>query len=48
MSEHNWNLKEIFKNKEEFNIMKKSLEEDLENISTLFLLQIIRKSTRKI
>ena len=33
MSEHNWNLKEIFKNKEEFNIMKKSLEEDLENIS---------------
>ena len=33
MSEHNWNLKEIFKNKEEFNIMKKGLEEDLENIS---------------
>ena len=33
MSEHNWNLKEIFKNKEEFNIMKKGLEEDLEKIS---------------
>ena len=33
MSEHNWNLKGIFKNKEEFNIMKKGLEEDLENIS---------------
>ena len=33
MSEHDWNLKEIFKNKEEFNIMKKGLEEDLENIS---------------
>ena len=33
MSEHNWNLKEIFKNKEGFNIMKKGLEEDLENIS---------------
>lgn len=33
MSEYNWNLKEIFKNKEEFNIMKKGLEEDLENIS---------------
>ena len=33
MSEYDWNLKEIFKNKEEFNIMKKGLEEDLENIS---------------
>ena len=33
MSEYDWNLKEIFKNEEEFNIMKKGLEEDLENIS---------------
>ena len=29
----NWNLKDIFKNKEEFNIVKKALEEELENIS---------------
>lgn len=29
----NWNLKDIFKNKEEFNIVKKDLDEELENIS---------------
>ena len=28
-----WNLKDIFKNKEEFNIVKKDLDEELENIS---------------
>ena len=32
-SKYEWNLKEIFKNKEEFNIVKKKLEEDLEKIS---------------
>ena len=32
-SKYEWNLKEIFKNKEEFNIVKKELEEDLEKIS---------------
>ena len=30
---YEWNLKEIFKNKEEFNNVKKELEEDLEKIS---------------
>ena len=32
-SKYEWNLKEIFKNKKEFNIVKKKLEEDLEKIS---------------
>lgn len=33
-SKYDWNLKEIFENKEEFNKTKKELEEDLEKINT--------------
>ena len=32
-SKYEWNLKEIFKNREEFNNTKKELEKDLEKIS---------------
>ncbi len=33
-SKYDWNLKEIFENKEEFNITKKALEKDLDDISS--------------
>ena len=34
MDKYNWDLSEIFKNKEEFNSTKKMLEEDLKNINS--------------